>query len=94
VTVPSGVILSVDGTNVQLFHLLHVRFLGENHVHSWTSIGDTFGIAPSLEATLLETRPGLQCWLVCRPWWKKTILDAYGLLDGGGSFVALLVGWC
>ena len=36
-----------------------MRSRGENPVHCWTSDGGATGVAPSLEAPLMETRLGL-----------------------------------
>jgi hypothetical protein len=60
VTAPLGVVLPVGGAIVELLYLWHVRSLDENPVHSWTSVGDAIGIAPFLEASLLEIRFGLR----------------------------------
>ena len=59
---PSGVVLPIGGAILEPLYLLHVRSLGENPVHSWTSVGDAIGVVPFLEASLLEIGFGLrQC---------------------------------
>jgi len=40
-------------------HQVHERFLGENPIHLWMSIGGVFGIASFLKVSLLETGSGL-----------------------------------
>lgn len=69
-TAPLGIALPIGG--VTGADLLHEMSLGENPVHSWTSVVGTFGVASSLEASLLEI--GLN-FAVCiangggrRPW--------------------------
>jgi len=62
VTAPSGVILPNGGAILEPLYLLHVRFLGENPVHSWTNVGGAIGVVPFLEVSLLEIGFGLrQC---------------------------------
>ena len=70
--------------------LLHERFLGENPIHLWMSVGDVIGVASFLKASLLETGSGLA--VVRRHWWVKTALGGCGPVGGGGSFVAVLGG--
>jgi hypothetical protein len=59
VTASSGVIFPVGAPLLEPLRLLHEKFLGENPVHLWTSVGGVLGVASSLEVSSLEL--GLWC---------------------------------
>ena len=77
------------GAPVEPLLLLHERFLGENPIHLWMSVGDVIGVASFLKASLLETGSGLAA--VRLLWWGAA-LGGGGPVGGGDSFVAVLGG--
>lgn len=55
----SGVVFPVGDVIVEPPCLLRKVSQGENAVQVWTGDGGTFGVASSVEASLLETRLGM-----------------------------------
>jgi hypothetical protein len=46
---------------LELVHLFHEKWLGENPFHLWASVGSVSGVTSSLEASFLDIGLGSQC---------------------------------